>query len=245
LAKDIDEQSEGYARFITLLRSVPRDEIHAVLGQISTMDGITAAMSFMQANFQSNPSLFLNGPSNARHAQAVAPPSQSSLEFELMCRYNIAYPWIRPPNKDDLAFLLGNKNSQKSTFPSTTFPAPRPQAYLDQFVVGSTQTYPFDMPPAARESSTTTHHEPKYCDKRLSKLNIGYWIKTAISNEVAASLLSFFLETDHRSQGTFDADLFIEDLVNCRTRFCSSFLVISALYLISVCYIIILAVAFY
>ncbi|KAK1969089.1 hypothetical protein LY78DRAFT_726793 [Colletotrichum sublineola] len=74
---------------------------------------------------------------------------------------------------------------------------------------------------------------PKYCDSRLERLQIRYWTKVPISNELAARLISFYLETDHAVMGFFDADLFLDDLLACRQNFCSAFLVAAVLCIAS------------
>jgi hypothetical protein len=48
-------------------------------------------------------------------------------------------------------------------------------------------------------------------------------------NDLARRLIGFYLEMDHAVLGHFDADLFVEDLVQFRTEFCSSLLVNSLL----------------
>ncbi|KAM5522778.1 C6 transcription factor [Fusarium oxysporum f. sp. phaseoli] len=71
----------------------------------------------------------------------------------------------------------------------------------------------------------------QYCDSSLEKLRISYWTKVPVSNKLAATLISFYIETDHKIMGFFDADVFLEDLVECRRRFCSAFLVNAVLCL--------------
>lgn len=242
LAENIEKQSqptagnktsEDYTQLVTLMRSLPEDQILALVRQIRSMRGISAAAAFLQNNVRSYPLGGSTGLSNTMLARAVSPPSHTSLEFELMCQHTLAYPQIHPPDRDKLAIVLGNDGIRKPT-PSSAHLASSTQLSLDQSVPVWPPTPVSDVFLSEEDPVTSdTIHGPKYRDERLSHLNIGYWIKTPISNEVAATLLSFFLETDHESQGVFDADLFIEDLVNCRTRFCSSFLVISVLYLIS------------
>lgn len=46
-----------------------------------------------------------------------------------------------------------------------------------------------------------------------------------IDNGEAAKAVSKYLELDHVVLGLFDADLFLDDLCNKRTRFCSKFMV--------------------
>ena len=71
---------------------------------------------------------------------------------------------------------------------------------------------------------------PEYCDERLRHLDITPWTSVPVSNEFAADVISLFLETDHPIQGLFDADLFLNDLVNSLHRFCSRLLVSSLLF---------------
>ncbi|KAK1757131.1 conidial development fluffy [Echria macrotheca] len=71
----------------------------------------------------------------------------------------------------------------------------------------------------------------QYCDDRLQRLRIGYWTCVPISNELAAEVISAYLETEHRILGIFDADAILDDLVECRTGRCSALLVSSLLFL--------------
>lgn len=62
-------------------------------------------------------------------------------------------------------------------------------------------------------------------DDRLSQLDISYWTVVPIDNESAASLISQYIMTDHALLPSFDADLFLQDLVSKTIRFCSPLLV--------------------
>ncbi|KAG6028780.1 hypothetical protein E4U41_000583 [Claviceps citrina] len=70
-----------------------------------------------------------------------------------------------------------------------------------------------------------TPHSCQFCDARLHNLQIHFWTRVPIPNRLAASAISFYLETDHLTAGVFDADLFLTDLVEQRLQHCSSFLV--------------------
>lgn len=123
-------------------------------------------------------------------AALLPPPIQSSLEFELMMRHPISYPYPAP-----VAQSWGKDRKL----------VPEPGPVL-----------------------------PTYCDDRLVGITIKDWTQVPISNDLAARLISFFLETDHPILGLFDADLFLDDFVAGRTRFCSNLLVSSVLYYASV-----------
>lgn len=68
------------------------------------------------------------------------------------------------------------------------------------------------------------------CDERLEELNIGFWTSVPIASDLAAKVISLYLETDHSLLGPFDPTLFMEDLVHCRTNYCSKLLVSTIMY---------------
>ena len=73
-----------------------------------------------------------------------------------------------------------------------------------------------------------------YCDPRLQDFRIETWTDVEISQDLAATMLSLFLEMDHPTLGVFDADLFLDDLVNEEMSFCSPLLVNALLFYTSV-----------
>jgi len=89
---------------------------------------------------------------------------------------------------------------------------------------GLPEAFAGDQP---REVAVTTGPQlkDKYCDPRLALLKIKFWSTVPVSDEYAASVISFYLETDHAIYGLFDADLFVADLIGGQMRFCSAFLV--------------------
>lgn len=68
------------------------------------------------------------------------------------------------------------------------------------------------------------------CDTRLAQLNIAFWTSVPIGNGLASRAISLYLQTDHPLLGTFDPDLFINDLVSQQGNYCSSVLVNALLY---------------
>lgn len=62
-------------------------------------------------------------------------------------------------------------------------------------------------------------------DDRLRDVNFQTWTSVPITNELAATLISLYLEIDHPGCPLFDADLFLNDCVQGKTHFCSSLLV--------------------
>lgn len=68
------------------------------------------------------------------------------------------------------------------------------------------------------------------CDKRLEELKLSFWTSVSISDNVAAKVISLYLEMDHPLLGTFNPDLFVDDLTNCRLGHCSPLLVSAIMY---------------
>ncbi|KUI52891.1 Nitrogen assimilation transcription factor nit-4 [Cytospora mali] len=160
---------------------------------------------------------------NVITAGSIAAPLQTSLEFELMIRHPISYP------------VVALVDSPMLTVPE---PIPRPSqprdkdtsAYAVPYQRPSSLTQP--SPPATERSDsqqlTPGWHSapmlPGLCDDRLNHIEIRNWTQVAIPNELASRLISFYLTTDHPILGLFDADLFLRDLVDHKTDFCSPLL---------------------
>ncbi|KZL70449.1 C6 transcription factor, partial [Colletotrichum tofieldiae] len=66
-------------------------------------------------------------------------------------------------------------------------------------------------------------------DERLRLVDIAQWTPVPIPNELAISTISHYLENDYATIPLFNADLFVQDLVNLQQSFCSSFLVTAIL----------------
>lgn len=139
-------------------------------------------------------------------ARAILPTVNSDYELELLVRHPKAYSAIDLPvvAQDTVSSLfLEGKSSC---------------AYVNQVEDVKSTSKPSD--------------HPRYCDSRLEKLSIDFWTSVPLTNEVAASAISLYLETHHPVWSFFDASQFIGDLVECRTdsdSTCSPFMVSSLL----------------
>ncbi|KAK4552084.1 hypothetical protein LTR86_010620 [Recurvomyces mirabilis] len=71
---------------------------------------------------------------------------------------------------------------------------------------------------------------PEYADPRLRRLDISHWTQVEVSDSWTAQALSLYLVTDHAVATLIDADLFIRDLVEKQTVFCSRLLVSSLMF---------------
>ncbi|PPJ52275.1 hypothetical protein CBER1_10276 [Cercospora berteroae] len=142
-------------------------------------------------------------PSYQETVRASIPYTQSALEFELMCKHPNAYQILEPHGPSE-AIANAILTFAESPFRSHTTGEASP-------------------PPRLRQKNAL-------CDARLRDLEISYWTTAPVPNDTAASIISLYLETMHPVLGTFDAELFLGDLLHHKLRFCSPFLVNAVLY---------------
>ncbi|KAH8658318.1 hypothetical protein BX600DRAFT_514817 [Xylariales sp. PMI_506] len=182
--------------------------------------------------------LGMQRPSDIRTARAVSPPTFSALEFELMACHHIAYPPIPPleltalspfaplvtaPVLDIINFQTGGRGGSQEplNWDSETGQQANTESSTTQMLVPDSRRRTADR-------FVQMYAGPRrldLCDNRLHQLRIGYWTGVSIADEVAASVVSHYLEVNHPVLGFFDADTFIDDAVNQRLRYCSPFLI--------------------
>lgn len=111
--------------------------------------------------------------------------------------------------------------------PVITLPAPSSMQYAgptEGFMLRNATT-------SSRDTSLSPSKPYAYCDSRLENFPVGYWTRIPIDNQLAAQAISHFLEVDHPVLGFFNADLFLHDLVERRSSFCSHLLFSSVMSL--------------
>lgn len=199
------------------LRNLPLDEAWKTLCQLRSTSNLGAVLSSVRGSMHGK-----QRPSLNKTARALAPPTDCDFEFELMAGHRIAYPMLEDVNTSSLAALLWGHTPDD--------PLPSSEAIWELWDErGRIPAFR-----GAPDNSITHRAGPLrtglYCDDRLHRLEISYWTRVVISNDMAASAISFYLERDHAIIGIFDPDLFISSLVNNDVRYCSAFLVSSLLY---------------
>ncbi|ROT35470.1 hypothetical protein SODALDRAFT_353155 [Sodiomyces alkalinus F11] len=143
--------------------------------------------------------------------QSVASPAQWTMEYELMSRNPVSYPALKPRAASSLEEIgLDRLCPLRRTSSSTAG-----YGYEER---NSTSDL---VPPA----SGSDQAPPTYCDERLRDLDVAFWTDVPIDPHLAARIISLYLETDHPLIGTFDPSMFVADLINRQSTFCSSFLV--------------------
>ncbi|KAJ3942151.1 uncharacterized protein N0V96_007645 [Colletotrichum fioriniae] len=215
--------------------------LREMLSQLTAMPDDVAHQTLKKLKFAVDPYAALRAirPSGPRDAREILPHISSNVEFELTRRHPILYPQTRRLGRLEMPEDVDSRPSKVARvedaseegsiledrrapeYPTvaeileddSSTASPRPSRAFDSaFFVPPMGPIP---PPTPR-----IRNEP-----RLKDLNIAFWTVVPISNQDAAEVISLYLETDHPILGLFDADLFLNDLVNGEVRYCSSLLV--------------------
>ncbi|KAJ0131397.1 hypothetical protein HZ326_25514 [Fusarium oxysporum f. sp. albedinis] len=220
-----EQQRRLQSDVISLLRSLPKAQTREMLQQLRDNADLPTVLSSMQGSADS-----MMRPSDLRTARAILPPTGSAIEFELRAQNNTVHPKVLPLNISSLMGLLQRRNNDRMRSALSNAANSLPSVFQS-----NSDCLQLTKPRHSSASSQVLVPRPflsgQYCDSRLEKLRISYWTKVPVSNKLAATLISFDIETDHKIMGFFGADVFLEDLVECRQIFCSSFLVNAVLCL--------------
>ena len=152
------------------------------------------------------------------------------MEFELTARHRIAYPTLLPLDVSTLPINPFDKYRRENAFPS---PAELAAGQVSASPLSTTALAETSTQPASpiRLVGEDTYRAN---DTRLEAINMVHWSTVPVTDKSAAMLVSRFLNADNAIIGFFDPETFLEDLFTGTTRFCSSFLVNSVLYVATV-----------
>lgn len=196
-----------------------------MLNHLKTLPEKEAIELLRRLQTTSDPSRYR--PSQQVTARGMLPLVQADFEFELM-----AYPALVPVTTASISLSPFSTPTVRRDITSSNEHA-EPSSIgrtLSKSLVGKP---PLALPSADARSTSSVLGPSQarfYLDERLHDLRIRYWTRVPVSDGLAASIISFYLEMDHPSLGLFDSDLFLGDLVGHQIRFRSSFLVSNLLF---------------
>ncbi|EWZ88210.1 hypothetical protein BFJ70_g13905 [Fusarium oxysporum] len=199
------KETEQILVLFDILKTAPETQAIDILRVVRSHTDLDTAVSIIQPRITQTISDHERSPEHPRHL---------GLEAELMARHSLAFPALQP-----LEYSILKKSFSASRTSSTTHNdenTPMTNSDLNPF------------PDHDPTRSLTPALSP--CDERLEELNIGFWTSVPIASNLAAKAISLYLETDHPLLGPFDPTLFMEDLVHCRTNYCSKLLVSAIMY---------------
>ncbi|KAJ3453222.1 hypothetical protein MRS44_018877 [Fusarium solani] len=210
------KETEQILELFHFLRSEPENQALDSLRIIRSHSDIETVLSIVQAGRSQERGLRGRGwpPISTRHL---------GLEYELIARNPVAFPPLQPLESSIIKAVLStgllsatNGEVNEGPFGASASTPSDPEAS------------PFSAHHFTNTKSPISTLRP--CDERLEGLDMSFWSSVPISDDIAAKIISLYLETDHPLLGTFDPDLFVDDLVNCRLRYCSPLLVSALMY---------------
>lgn len=236
---ELQLQLKQHQDVIQHLRSAPEHDALEIIRRLRSTPNLESVISSIKN------SMTRERPSDIEAARATLPFTQSALEFELGVLHGNAYPALA--EIDTSAINVSSIFEQQPT--GRVLPYAATNALLESYETLAVKTFDASSanglvcgPPSPLRGTSGRSHSPLlgplqdrvFCDPRLRQVRFRYWTRVPLSDEFAASLLSVYFENEHAIIGTFDMSVFLDDLVDGRFEFCSSFLVSSLLYLASV-----------
>ncbi|EFQ25212.1 uncharacterized protein GLRG_00356 [Colletotrichum graminicola M1.001] len=201
------------ADLLEILKRVPDDEALEALRFLRTGHEPAEAVSALRRYDVGLSQVALN--------RAILPPTQSSLEFELMMRHPLAYPAWAPvqPTKLDLEFLLRPSRVRwEETGPALVAGSSDEQSYLSPHGHRRRET-------SLDAASPVVPPEPSALyDNRLLGIDITRWTDVPIANNFFVAVLQLHLETDYPMMLLIDIDLLLDGL-HGENEFCSRVLI--------------------
>ncbi|WKT46863.1 hypothetical protein QSH57_011737 [Fusarium oxysporum f. sp. vasinfectum] len=212
---NIRRDVQSSADLVELLRDQPEGFALQVLESLRQGSSPKAIMDSISGNLSGSVT-----PSIHAAARGTSTPTQTPLEFQLVVQYPKVYPPLAPLNAASLDLqLLGiqplDAGNTHDAGLSTLFHDNTSSTIRDKIV------QPQDV--ISRASFGADNGIP--IDPRLHRVDISHWTTVTISNQFAAEAISLYLNMNQPWWAFFDTDLFLDDLVNVETNFCSRMLV--------------------
>lgn len=202
--EQLEQQSRNTTELYRLLQHAPENGADELLGRIRhgmSPDHVPAFTGQL---------LSCRSPSPNQTNRSMMPPTDTSVEFELVSLHPNVYPSLSPLDVASLNLGLLGISSLRS------FRRNRPNS-------------PSKINNMSIPHTTSTLSSSKYIDARSGRIQMRRWSNVAISNELADRIISSYLVNDTPWWAFFNIDLFLDDFANGTNRFCSPLLVSSML----------------
>ncbi|KAH8197843.1 hypothetical protein TruAng_007990 [Truncatella angustata] len=218
-AREISElrnTTHGLNRILNYLRDAPEDAATAVFMNLRSGK---ASFTHLATSLESNAS-FIDSRFLLNSGGCQKETASLSFRLELNGYYPNAFPALAPLEIADLDLQLLDVNST-TTIDTTS----RKRRYSSRNRPAATPTTPNQVLPI----QPLTSRDTIVIDGRLDHIDFQRWTSVDITNVLAASAISFYLENEHPILAVFNADLVIDDLVRGSGSFCSPLLLSSIL----------------
>ncbi|KAF4452232.1 Nitrogen assimilation transcription factor nit-4 [Fusarium austroafricanum] len=207
-ANQTNKETEKILELFEIMKTGPEAQAIDILRVLRSHADLDTAMSTIQPRIAR---------SIAGQTRSLEHPRYLGLESELMTRHSITFPTLQPFESSILKKFFNTGRTSAVDSDNDT-----PMTSNE-----SNEPNPFSMHNPTKSPAPLLSP----CDERLEELNIGFWSSVPIPSDLAAKVISLYLETDHPILGSFDPALFVEDLIHCRAGYCSKLLVSAIMYL--------------
>ncbi|KAJ4005364.1 hypothetical protein NW752_011327 [Fusarium irregulare] len=194
----MSKETEQILELFEIMKTGPETQAIDILRVLRSHTNLDTALSIIQPRIAQH--IHAHGRSRApEHTRYLG------LESELMARHSLAFPPIQPLESSILKkiFNAGQKAAADSENDDTSMANEEPNPF------------------PAHNPSQSEANDLSLCDERLKNLNIEFWTSVPIPSDLAAKIISLYLETDHPLLGSFDPDLGVDSTVQKYiTQFC-------------------------
>jgi hypothetical protein len=223
--ESLQNDLKDHTEILEHLCSLPEPEALTILRHLRTSNASMVLSSVRGSSQTRTPK------SNMSPSRGVLPPTKFGIEFELTTLHKSVYPALVSLDIDSVdidGVTSSNPGRSPSSVPSKPYFSIDSPIGSGEFVSPNLTIADPSPLRGTRLRSISALVGPiqdhLYCDSRLNSLKIDYWTRIPISDELAARVISHYLETYHPIFGCFDADLFLTDLVSRNLDYCSPFL---------------------
>ncbi|KAG5758522.1 hypothetical protein H9Q72_013342 [Fusarium xylarioides] len=206
---------QSSAELVALLRDQSEEFALQVLESLRQGHSPKAIMDYVGGNLSTN----IN-PSMHAAARGSVTPTQTPLEFQLVVQYPQVYSPLAPLDSASLNLgLLGIEPQNTDIFQDPG---------ISDLLHGSVSNGTANRVVQPRDVLGRTSFgvdDGIFVDPRLHDIDISRWTSIPLSNQFAAKAIALYLNMNQPWWALFDTDLFLDDLVNVETNFCSRMLV--------------------
>jgi hypothetical protein len=206
----LQQELAEYRDFFKRVRTMPEDEAIQAVRRMKALKPTSPHDTAGELNMMRL--------SEVQASQGVLPPMRSHIGSELQVLRPLAYPPLeplKPESIDIVSWFRPMAQSSAYTQSSQQHLSTAGNSY-EQNVASPTPSPPQDKTHTGTASETDSSRDGALCDARLKLLKMDYWSKTPFT----AHFPIF---------ACFDADRFLDDLVQRKGNYCSAFLVSSVM----------------
>lgn len=218
----LQQELAEYKDFFKRVRTMPEDEAIQAVRRMKALKPTSPHDTAGELNMMRL--------SEVQASQGVLPPMRSHVESELQVLRPLAYPPLEPLQPESIDIVSWFRPmAQSSAYTQSSQHLSTAGNSYKQNVTSPVSSPLQEKTHAGAASETDSSREGPLCDARLKLLKMDYWSKIPIDDGFASNVMSHFFTAHFPIFACFDADSFLDDLVQRKGNYCSAFLVSSVM----------------